>query len=697
MKILIFSHFVKVAKWLLIIPILLACGISAPPARLMISVEPTSMALPRSSTLATPSILEDPEGRFSVVIPKNWHTSPAQGYSVLTDPDGAIKVYVLSVESNNVEQGLKAAWAMVEPSFALQPAKVKTPPQEGVEQVAKITYQTGDPQRAVSATGQLVQGRVYTILTDGAAEAVARRDSQLTIIETGYNIKAIKKVDLTGVAPKLFDAQIQAELEAYIAEAMARADIPGTAVAIVQNGQIVYEKGFGLRQLGQPDPITPETRMMIGSISKTMTTMMMATVVDDGKMTWDTPAQQIYPNFAVADPQLSRQVTMRNLVCACTGVPRRDLDLFFNASHLTAEDVVASLQSFEFFTPFGEAYQYSNQMVATGGYLAAQAAGRGTGDLYTDYLAQMQQRVFDPIKMPNTTFFFDTVQSSGNYARPHGDNLYGEYTPLPLTYEQFVRPVAPAGGVWSTAHDMARYLMTELNHGRGPDGTRVVSAANLEETWQPQVPITAQASYGLGWAVDQYKGLRLIQHDGATSGFSSDFAFLPEANLGIVVLTNAHYTSHFNEAVRFRLLELAFGQPKAHNAQFVYQPRLASPDQAPSLAELDPAAVEPYLGAYHNEAVGDITLRLQDGKLSLDAGEIVAELRPLAQPIGPAQYIAFDSIMASLPVAFGRGKDNQPTVTLLISPPFVFTRVATAATPTPVGSPIQVELKRDQQ
>lgn len=527
---------------------------------------------------------------------------------------------------------------IVDPSFALQPAKVETPPREGVEQVVKITYQTDDPQRTVSATGQLVQGRVYTILTDGAAEAVARRQSQLTIIETGYDIKAVKKVDLTGVAPKPFDAQMQAELEAYIAGAMARADIPGAAVAIVQNGRSVYEKGFGVRQLGQPDPVTPETRMMIGSTGKTMTTMMMATVVDDGKMTWDTPAQQIYPRFAVADPQLSRQITMRNLVCACTGVPRRDIDLLFNAGHLTAENIVASLRTFEFFTPIGEAYQYSNQMVATGGYLAAQAAGSGTGDLYADYLAQMQQRVFDPIGMVNTTFSFDTVRASGNYAAPHGANLLGEYAPLPLAYEQILIPLAPAGASWSTAHDMARYLMTELNQGISPNGVRVVSATNLGETWQPQVPITAQSSYGLGWIVEQYKGLRLIRHDGNTQSFTADLAFLPESSLGIVVLTNAASSNSFNQAVRFRLFELALDQPKTHDAQFVYhpKPKRLSAEMAPLLADLDPATVAPYLGAYHNEALGDITLRLQEGKLSLDAGEIVMELRPLAQPLGPA-------------------------------------------------------------
>jgi len=654
--------------------VLFACSITAqipPTTPSPVPVIPDTGGGPSTTVVPIPvASYQDPDGLFSVVLPKNWNATQDQGYGLLIDPDNSIKVYVLSVPGDDAEQGVKTAWAVVDPSFALKSAQVEKPPVEGVEQEAKITYQTDDPQRSVSAIGRLVQGRIYAILTDGAADAVARRDSQLTIIETGYDIEAVKKLDLTGVAPKPFDAQLQAELEAYIAEAMPLADIPGTAVAVVQNGQIVYEKGFGVRELGKPDPVTPETRMMTGSTGKTLTTMMMATVVDDGKMTWDTPAQQIYPDFAVADPQLSKQITMRNLVCACTGVPRRDADLFFNSSHLTAKDIVDSLKTFTFFTAFGEAFQYSNQMVATGGYLAARAATGGDGDLYNDYVTQMKQRVFDPIGMANTGFSFDDVQASGNYAMPHGLNLNGEYVPLPLSVEEPVIPVAPAGAHWTTLHDMARFLLTQINHGVSPDGTRVVSAANLEETWKPQVMITAQSSYGLGWVVDQYGGLRLIHHDGATLGFSAEIAFLPEAKLGIVVMTNARYASNFDLAVRFRLLELVFGQPVTHDAQFKYQPKQFTAVSVPPLVDLDPAEVEPFLGTFHNDALGDITFRLQDGKLLLDAGEFVSELRAM----GGGHYIMFDSVLVGLPIDLRLDEGGQPTAILLFPPNYTFTK-----------------------
>jgi CubicO group peptidase (beta-lactamase class C family) len=251
---------------------------------------------------------------------------------------------------------------------------------------------------------------------------------------------------------------------------------------------------------------------------------------------------------------------MRNLVCACTGVPRRDPEFLFNANSLTAEDIVDSLRGFDIVTAFGEAYQYSNQMVASGGYIAGLAGSGRTDDLYSGYLEQMQQRVFDPIGMSHTTFSFEEATASPDYATPHGQNVIFEYGPVPVSHERTLIPLAPAGGSWSNARDMARYLITELNEGVSLDGVRVVSAENLGSPG-PQVPVDAVSSYGLGWFVDKYKGLQLLHHGGNTLGFTTDLAFLPQADLGIVVLANARASDHFNQAVRFRLFELAFEQP----------------------------------------------------------------------------------------------------------------------------------------
>jgi CubicO group peptidase (beta-lactamase class C family) len=469
--------------------------------------------------------------------------------------------------------------------------------------------------------------------------------------------------------PKPVDAQITSQWEAYVRDAMQRASVPGVEVAVVQNGKVVYMNTFGVKELGKPDPVTPDTLMMIGSVTKSMTTLMMATLVDDGKLSWDTPAVQLYPSFAVADPQLTRQITIRNLVCNCSGVPRRDLELSFHGNQITPQELIGSLRTYQFFTTFGEAFQYSNQMVATGGYIAAIAGSGDSTHLLEGYEAQMQQRVFDPIGMPNSTFSFDKVQSSGNFSLPHTTHVSGQMGPIPLDDEKVYLPGAPAGALWSNVKDMSRYLITQLNDGISPDGKQVVSAKNLNVTRTPQVQASATASYGLGWGIDQYKGAQLIWHNGDAGGFTSDMSFMPKAQLGIIVISNSSAGVIFNTAIRNRLLELAFGQPMEYDATFSY--RLAAEQKsfqalAASLQNhLDWTAIAPFLGGYHNDALGDITLANQNDKLVLRAGGYTNELLETTQK---GTYFISDGVLAGVPLVFTQDASGKPLVVVAVPP-----------------------------
>jgi CubicO group peptidase (beta-lactamase class C family) len=556
-------------------------------------------ANPASAPASDEALYSDPDGRYTVPIPTNWTAESAGGYVALSSPQEQIQVFILVLPGDDLEAAVAEAWTTVDSSFALEPSQVlELPAGGGIERAVSVDYDTGSPpSEIVAAIAQLHEGQIYVLLFRGELGAVQQRAAQLGIIQSGFTIAGLDVVDLSGVEPLALDDAMLAEFERYIADALARFDVPGAAVAVVQDGEIVYAHGFGVRELGSDEPVTPETLMMIGSTGKTMTTMMMATLVDDGLMAWDTPVQEVLPQFAVADPELSRQITMRNLVCACTGVPRRDLEILFNVDTLTAEEIVESLSTFEFFTEFGEAFQYSNQLVAVGGYAAAAAAGAEWGNLYDAYVQEMEERIFAPIGMESTTFSFGVVTASDNYAQPHGLDVDAGYRVLPLRYERFVTPIAPAGAPWSTVLDMGNYLITELNSGVSPDGTRVVSAENLAVTFQPQVPVSAEASYGLGWIVDEYKGLPMLQHGGNTLGFTSDLVFLPQAGIGISVLTNAQTTNAFSEAVRYRLLELLFAQEPEADAGAIFAFETLRNEFSKAFAdvtEIDPAQVEPY-------------------------------------------------------------------------------------------------------
>jgi hypothetical protein len=214
---------------------------------------------------------------------------------------------------------------------------------------------------------------------------------------------------------------------------------------------------------------------------------------------------------------------------------------------------------------------------------------------------------------------------------------------------------------------MARYLITGLSEGVAPDGTRVVSTENLQKTWEPQVAISDEASYGLGWIVDEYKGLRVLHHGGNTFGFTSDLAFLPGPDLGISVLTN-QAGSVLNQLVRIRLLELLYEQEPEVDELGRFQLRMIRE----ALAELmemvqesvDPEAVARHPGRYSNAALGDVTVEWREDKLIFDAGEFQAEIRSIIDDDGEVSYILYDSDLAGLPVDLGENDDGNPCMTV---------------------------------
>jgi CubicO group peptidase (beta-lactamase class C family) len=477
--------------------------------------------------------------------------------------------------------------------------------------------------------------------------------------------------DLTGATPRVLDVELLGDLDRYVQDAMRRYGVPGVEIAVVQNGAIVHLASFGVREPGKPDPVTTDTRMKIGSTTKSMTTMMMGTLVDDGSMTWDTRAVDVLPWFQTGDPTRTAQITVRDLVSNATGLERRDAEMIFNAGRLDAESMVRSISTFAFDpqATFRKTFGYSNQMVAAGGYIAAQTAPGATDDLYANYVAQIQHRVFDPIGMTHTTFSLQDVRTSGNFASPTAHNLDFSPAVVPEPIEEMFRPFAPAGMAWSTAGDMARYLVTELGRGVGPDGRRVVSEANLVKTWTPQVEVGPGRSYGLGWFVTSYKGITRIGHGGDTAGYSSAVDFLPDAGIGVVVLDNLGGASIFGTAVASRLYELAYDQPAESDdavaAAFAHLRGAFLGAFSHVQPGIDAEELDGFLGSYHNDALGDLELAVRDDKAVIDTGIFASTLGRL----GGGTYIALNMPIPAATFTFGRGADGKQTLTFATNNP----------------------------
>jgi CubicO group peptidase (beta-lactamase class C family) len=516
--------------------------------------------------------------------------------------------------------------------------------------------------------------------------------------------------DLTGVTPLPLTGERLATFEAYIATNLAAAGVPGAAVAVVQNGEVVFLQGFGVREIGQSAPVTPDTLLRIGSVTKSFSSLLTATLVDAGRLSWETPLVDLLPAFAVADPDLTPRLTARDAFCACTGLPRRDLEFIISAHELTPERLIAGMAELPLTAPFGEKYQYSNQMVAAGGFAAAAADGGLPHDLGHAYAIALRARVLNPIGMPRTTLDLTDVLADDDYGIPHAADVTGAVQPLPLLDDDtWLVPVAPSGALWSSASEMARYVQTELGHGVSPDGRRVVSTANLERTWQPSVALQAgpgtppdmaafAGHYALGWVLGAYGGQRLVWHSGGTLGFISLVSFLPEADLGVVILTNRTGTaSPFTYAVQFRLLELLFDQPAAFDALLEASLAGAAQGRADLLAhlgEIDPAAVTPYLGRYANPELGEVTLLLQDDSLIWQAGAIRSQLLPRVDDDGAVTvYLPVTPPWASNPpdtmLTFEDAGDRPRLVMTVRSDPgeadvvYAFEPVEGTATPVP--------------
>lgn len=364
--------------------------------------------------------------------------------------------------------------------------------------------------------------------------------------------------DLAEVSPVVLSQAQFADLDAYIDSALLRFGGSGAAVGIVQNGEIVYLKGFGVTELGGSRPVTPDTQFMIASIVKSMTALMIGTLVEEGVVEWDTPVRDVLPSFMLSDVAATESVTLGDLLSMRSGLPVFDAPWLFTS--MSPEQIIEALAHIPLAGQPGDTYRYSNLGYSSAGFISAIAAGGTHGDdLYETYIQLMQDRVFAPIGMNRTTLDFFAPISTENRAAPIGiDLVTGDFDPIPFDLQQGAFTTTPSGAGWSTAEDLANYLMMLMNGGVTTDGTRIISDALLEEMWQPQIRISDDESFGLGWTVSDYHGLRSISYSGGLSGYASRIQFLPEADLGVVVLNNRGL-SFLGPTVANYVYELVFG------------------------------------------------------------------------------------------------------------------------------------------
>ncbi len=307
--------------------------------------------------------------------------------------------------------------------------------------------------------------------------------------------------------------------------------IPGVAMAVVHNGKIVLLKGFGYRDLAGKKPVTPDTKFAIGSATKAFTALSVLMSQDDGKLSLDDRPQKYLPFFKMSDAETDEKITIRDLLRHSSGLNRTDLAWI--TGRLNRREVIAVAAHAKPTAKLGEKFQYQNVMFTAAGEVVAAAQGRSWEKFTED-------RIFKTLSMKNTDLSMRTMTKSGDRSLGYTYNFDTKQNNL-VPYRN-IDAVAPAGSINSTAADMAKWVQFVLDGG-SVGGKRLVSEAGFNEWIKPQMKIGGTTSYGLGWFVQKWKDLTVVQHGGNIDGFNSMVAMIPEKKLGFVLLTNVSASS----------------------------------------------------------------------------------------------------------------------------------------------------------
>ena len=451
-------------------------------------------------------------------------------------------------------------------------------------------------------------------------------------------------------------------LDSYIEAEMQKWHVTGMAVAVVHAGEVIHQKGYGIRDLENPQPVNAETLFAVGSCTKAFTTMALALLVDEGKLDWDKPIQHYLPQFRLQDTVATTQMTARDLVCHRSGLPRHDF--MWYGSSFSRSELFERLQYLEPSYPFRYTFQYQNLMYMVAGCLVEAITGQ-TWEAFT------QERILDKLGMTCSNFSVTVSENVENAARPH-EIREGVSKRLPF---RNIDAIAPAGSINSNLPEMVTWLKLHMNGGKHGD-EQFVSEANLKQMHQPHVTIPPQppvdfpemqhSSYGLGWAQQTYRGYSRIRHTGGIDGFITDVSFMPQQDIGVIVFNNSEDMLSTTVALHIydcllglepidwreryeSAVETVRGMVKTSIKEFAAK---RQPDTQPS------HALTAYVGDYEHPAYGCLTITKVDDQLQANYNTRQYRLSHFHYDVFQAEHDLGEDV-PPFPASFQTGLDGQ--------------------------------------
>ncbi len=440
----------------------------------------------------------------------------------------------------------------------------------------------------------------------------------------GIGIVALALLSSPGSA----QARMPRDFDAEVARGLRLFQVPGMAIAVVKDGQVLLARGYGVRRIGDSTRVDASTLFQIASNTKAFTTALLAQLVDSGRIAWDDPVTKYLPWFQLSDPWVTREFTVRDLVTHRSGLGLGAGDLLWFHSNYGSEEIVRRLRAAKPVTSFRSGYAYDNVLYLAAG-LVIEAV---TGQKWPDAL---RQRILTPLGM--TASGTDIAMlASADAATPHAVSG-GQITIVPI---DTVDNLLPAGGIISNVTDLAKWMIARLDSGRiqGGAGGSLFSVAQAKEMWSAQtiLPIDDAppalralrpnfAAYGLGWVLHDYRGHKIVSHDGGLAGMTSRTILVPDQRLGIVMLTNAEEPVY--APLEYELLDHFFGVPRtdwimAFHAVVAQGEARADSVQRAAAAARDTTSRPPlpltrYAGRYTDAMYGDATITMEGDHLVL--------------------------------------------------------------------------------
>lgn len=414
------------------------------------------------------------------------------------------------------------------------------------------------------------------------------------------------------------------KLDAYYNQVLSDWNMPGMAVGIVKDGELIFSKGYGVMEVGKPGTPDENTLYAIASNTKAFTATMLAMLVQEGKIKWNDKVQQYLPWFEVYDPWVSRHATIRDLLSHRIGLGTFSGDVVWYKSNLSTQEIVRSAAHLPQAFDFRSGYGYSNLMYMAAGLVIEEVTGKSWAE-------NVRERILEPLGMSRTIVGTAGLASMGNIATPHA---LSEGKNIPIKWEDWTQ-VAAMGGLNSSIKDMAQWMIFNMNLGIwGEDTLLPPSGFNMLWTAHSNFVVNRSQrqdfnrhfnSYGLGWGLSDYHGRLSVGHTGGYDGMLSEVRLIPEEKLGVVVLTNG--IKSLMTAITNYTLETMLGQePRDWSAELLERterrqaedPRITAIKEARVMDTQPTLEPEAFTGTYHSAIYGNIFIKQENGRLRLE-------------------------------------------------------------------------------